>query len=91
MILLTKQFQPAADLLRKADCAGFGFRVVGMTKNGIRACCASPHLPLHSGNLILKKGFLLYFLPECSSFTKKINIKKFFVITKVPFFSKFSS
>ena len=23
MILLTKQFQPAADLLRKADCAGF--------------------------------------------------------------------
>ena len=48
-------------------------------------------MPYHSGNLILKKGFLLYFLPECSSFTKKINIKRFFVITKVPFFSKFSS
>ena len=28
---------------------------------------------LDSGNLILKKGFLLYFLPECSSFIKEIT------------------
>ena len=59
MILLTKQFQPdTADLLllRKADCAGFSFRVVGMTKNGIRLVVlhqASPHLPLPSTRIFL--------------------------------------
>ena len=46
---------------------------------------------LHSGNLILKKSFLQYFLRECSSFTKEMNIKWFFVMTEIPFFSKFSS
>ena len=40
---------------------------------------------LHSGNLILKKSFLQYFLRECSSFTKEMNIKWFFVVTKMPF------
>ena len=45
MILLTKQFQPdTADLLllRKADCAGFSFRVVRMTKNGKRLVVLHP-------------------------------------------------
>ena len=37
MILLTKQFQPDT-----ADCAGFSFRVVGMTKNGIRLVVLHP-------------------------------------------------
>ena len=32
-----------------------------------------------------EKSFLLYFLRKCSSFTKEMNIKWFFVITEIPF------
>ena len=39
---------------------------------------------LHSGNLLLEKGFLLYFLCKCFSFTKQLNKEAFFALTEVP-------
>ena len=45
----------------------------------------------HFGNLLLEKGFLLYFLCKCFSFTKELNKKGFFALTEVPIFSQFSS
>ena len=48
-------------------------------------------ISIHFGNLLLEKGFLLYFLCKCFSFTKELNKKGFFALTEVPIFSQFSS
>ena len=43
---------------------------------------------LHFRNILLYNFFLPYFLCEWFSFTREMAIKRFFVLTKVPIFSK---
>ena len=77
MILLTKQFQPdTADLLRKADCAGFGFRVVGMTKNGIRLVVLHP---------ILRYLVLAFFSPYDNSTSDKTLVSQSRFLSRRPY------